>query len=406
MDILKKAQLFKTNRTNSQWYFFWYEEKTENGVKTMIRQKDSFNINNIRDHKKRLKCANEIIKFLGTALKKGTSPNRDEVNTIVSKAIEAQKPLQKNTFNHHVEEYIELRSPLLSKATTQTLIQTKNLLSLFSNEVLGKNFIDYEDFNNVFPLKFKAFCYKSPRNHSNNYVSKRLDHIRQFLADAVEQDKVEAKQLWTSKKYRQKRVEVDDIALSMKELEMINRLNLEGLNKATRDIFLFASLTGGLRFSDFSNIKEENFLTMTNEGREIKMIKIITQKTKTKVVIPLHPIVLQILERNDGKLPECPLNSVFNKNIKAIFRKAGLIEKISLRKNTEGITKTVLVEKCECVSAHTARRTFATIGFLDWKVPASILMSITGHSTESEFFNYIKLKSEFAAFEMEKYMRQ
>ena len=50
-------------------------------------------------------------------------------------------------------------------------------------------------------------------------------------------------------------------------------------------------------------------------------------------------------------------------------------------------------KKFEKISNHTARRTFATNGYLS-DVPVRDLMSITGHKKESTFLNYVQVKRE------------
>ena len=55
----------------------------------------------------------------------------------------------------------------------------------------------------------------------------------------------------------------------------------------------------GLRFSDFSQLQEKHFKDF--EGVEV--IEVITQKTKQKVVIPVHPKVKRIIQKYDGVLP-------------------------------------------------------------------------------------------------------
>ena len=389
------ARLVK--QVNGQWYIVWYNKS----VVPSVRFREKFNLNKIKDLAVRQMWADKILIFINGSLVKDSPVNVAKIDEAV-KTKNVQLLGGKTAFETHVLEFIDMRKPLLSKGTIKTLENTYRLLKVFANEVLKSEYPDFYDFDANFTMKFKAFCFASPRCHSVNYAAKRLDHVKHFLTDAAVQEKVQLNLLWT--KYTIKKVEIDDIALTFKDLEILNALHLEGQYKAVRDIFLFASLTGGLRFSDFSSVQESDFLTMESDNKAVKMVKVTTKKTHDKVVVPLHPIVLEILERNGGKLPQCPVNQVFNRYIKTICKKAGLTETVSLRKSVSGKTKTLKMPKYECVTAHTARRNFATIGFLEWKVPVSVLMSITGHATEAQFFAYIKQKKEFAAFELTKYM--
>jgi integrase len=309
-------------------------------------------------------------------------------------------------FKEHVYEFIDLRLNIAADNTTKGRKTAKNILHKYAREVLNKDFPSYEDFDALFPLRFKNFCFAKPRQHGTNYTSKLLSIICQFLDDAADQGKVVANPLWNSRKYKLKTTEVDDIALTMGEVERILGVYTEGSLLAVRDNFIFACLVGGLRFSDFSKIKTSDFVEMEKDGVKVKMLKVAkTQKTDDKIIIPLHPLAAEILERHGGALPQCPCNQIFNRHIKEICKKAGLTEGVELRENTAGKVHTVTMEKFNCVSAHTARRTFATIAFTEWHVPTSVIMSITGHKTEAQFFRYIKQKQTFAAFEMFDLMR-
>ena len=72
---------------------------------------------------------------------------------------------------------------------------------------------------------------------------------------------------------------------------------------------------------------------------------------------------------------------------------ANINETISCEVYKGNIKTSLKKVKFEMVSAHTARRTFATILYLK-KVPAKFIMSVTGHKKESTFLKYIKLKDQ------------
>jgi integrase len=58
-----------------------------------------------------------------------------------------------------------------------------------------------------------------------------------------------------------------------------------------------------------------------------------------------------------------------------------------------------LVEKCDLVKTHTARRSGATNMYLAG-VPTIAIMKITGHKTEREFMKYIRITEEQTAIEL------
>ena len=67
-----------------------------------------------------------------------------------------------------------------------------------------------------------------------------------------------------------------------------------------------------------------------------------------------------------------------------------------------GGKKMRLVDKCDLVKTHTARRSGATNIYLAG-IPTIAIMKITGHKTEKEFMKYIKITEEQTAMELMNY---
>lgn len=183
------------------------------------------------------------------------------------------------------------------------------------------------------------------------------------------------------------------VYLTMKELSSICSLRLRGEAAQVRDIFLVGCLTG-LRYSDYSRLSEENFLSGN--------ITILTKKTETKVSIPIHYIIKEIITRNQGYgflKYKCSQQN-FNKMIKGICKKAGIVDKVMIE-YTRGFKKVRKVyKKYELISSHTARRTAATNMYLAG-IPTFRIMLITGHKSETSFYRYIRIQKEENANELQ-----
>lgn len=146
-----------------------------------------------------------------------------------------------------------------------------------------------------------------------------------------------------------------------------------------KNIFILACHTG-LRFSDFSTLKLEHIQEFEGE----RFIRKETQKTGVEVIIPLSDTVVEILKKySTTGFPKIGCNQVFNKQLKTVCKAAGLTEKGRL-------TETPEKELWECVSAHTARRSFATNAHING-ASNMLIMAITGHATEKAFLRYIRL---------------
>lgn len=57
---------------------------------------------------------------------------------------------------------------------------------------------------------------------------------------------------------------------------------------------------------------------------------------------------------------------------------------VSIIETTGGVRQEVTYEKCDMVTSHTARRSFATNAYRAG-IPSLSIMQITGHTTESSF---------------------
>lgn len=171
------------------------------------------------------------------------------------------------------------------------------------------------------------------------------------------------------------------VYISMPEIERIAGLNIR---KKERDIIrdrLVCNCLVGLRIGDF------NSLSQTNITGNIISIK--TQKTGEPVLIPIHPIVKRIVEKYGGNFPPYS-RSVQNYNavIKRICRDAGLTDKVRWERTIGHKVVRKTLPKYKLVTAHTARKSFATNAYLAG-IPTARIMLVTGHKTEEAFFRYI-----------------
>lgn len=176
------------------------------------------------------------------------------------------------------------------------------------------------------------------------------------------------------------------IHLSMNEITRIYYfIGLTKKQQQIRDLFVIGCLTG-LRHSDYSHLKKEDF-----RGGYIYKT---TQKTKAKVMIPVHEYVREIYDRYDGDVAKGLSIQYFNRTIKGIVKKVGINKTITYDYTRGGNLITETKEKWEMISSHTARRSFATNMYLTGRMRTNEIMAITGHTTEKSFFRYIKIKQE------------
>ncbi len=270
-------------------------------------------------------------------------------------------------------------------------------------------FYQYVDFlanRSKYEQKIKAFrpeIKKKPINDlAPNTIAKDISILKVFMTEAVDLGYTTNMQ-YKHKKFSYGEVEIDAVALSEKEINIVYKHDFSNNAKLdnVRDL-LVSDCWLGLRFSDYSKIKPENIIQLENDnGTKDYFIKTITQKTNELVYIPCHPIVLQIMEKykdSPNKLPRPISNQKFNDYVKLVCKEAGLTEKGRLAEQPEK-------ELWECIGSHTCRRTFATYYYLDG-FPVIDLMKITGHKTEKAFMKYIKVTKLDAAKRLSAHMKK
>lgn len=188
------------------------------------------------------------------------------------------------------------------------------------------------------------------------------------------------------------------VFLSFDEIKKIKKI--QTINKdwnITRD-WLVMGCYLGQRASDLLRMTNKMIYTKTDsDGNEFRFIEIQQQKTGEKVVIPIHDEVEVILKKYNGNFPPTFADSfdsnavIFNRHLKKVCELAGIHEMVKGKVFNDIKKKNEIVEteKCNLVSSHVCRRSFATNFYGNKMFTTPQLMSITGHKTESMFLNYI-----------------
>lgn len=252
------------------------------------------------------------------------------------------------------------------------------------------------DFGDI-DLKFydDFVAYFTAKDYSVNTIGRHVKELK-IIMRAAREEGLHDNGTIESRKFRVLTAEVENIYLTDSEIKAMTALNLstDKHKEIARDVFLVGCYTAQ-RFSDYSTINEGNIRTLEN-GQQVIDLK--QQKTGNHVVIPVRPELQAILEKYDNRLPRTYEQKV-NYLIKEIAREAGITEKVEVSYIENGEKKSRLVEKCDLVKTHTARRSGATNMYLAG-IPTIAIMKVTGHKTEREFMKYIKITEEQTALEL------
>ena len=199
---------------------------------------------------------------------------------------------------------------------------------------------------------------KVVENMQQSTINKNTQRLKKMINFAVAQEYIPVNPFLL---HKPRSVKKDVVYLTSMELKAIEEktINIKRIAEI-RDCFVFCCYTG-LAFREMSNLRASNIVKGDNEGSRIEIVR---QKTGKRIIIPLLPKALNILEKYQDSLLEhhvlpSKTNTHFNAYLKEI---AGLC----------GIKKTL--------THHLARKTFATTVLLYTDVPIEIVSKLLGHS--------------------------
>lgn len=333
------------------------------------------------------------------------SPTAEEFSSQIAKLSviteESKADDEKHYFCDYFEKiYIPRYSMAREKLTIVKYTQALHKLRDFENDT--RRHLQIVDVNIDFYNQFQHWFYD--KGYSRNYFGNIIKIVKQVYRESRVSDRLHDEHGTDHRDFIAPKDAVDNVYLDLKELEQIYDLNIdmavrqdatqtkaqEGENiprkiaalKRARGLFLIGCYTG-LRVSDFSRLNTAHI------GRHIT---IKTHKTGIPVVIPIHPVVREIIE-GGFDLTNTISDQKLNEQIKELCRLAGITNDVLVNRNEGGHNVERIYPKYKLVSSHTARRSFATNAYKSG-VPTIAIMKITGHTKESTFLKYIKVSAE------------
>jgi len=304
------------------------------------------------------------------------------------------------TFFEFADDYVErkenqaknIAAVKLSPITVRSYKQTVNRLREFNKEV------NYNlDFKNIDLKFYYAFIqYLEKNNYSINTIGKHIKNLITILNRASE-DGVNSNFKYRHREFKTVSEETVSIYLTESEIDALYNVDLSKTKdwELARDIFLIGYYTGQ-RISDYNGISEDQIKKF--KGKEVFEFR--QKKTNKKVYVPIHPRVKSIMmSRYNGMLPRKLNDPDINEFIKEAGRVAKINEPITVKRTVGGKKVKKIVPKHSLIVSHTARRSFCTNAYLS-KMPTIDIMAISGHSTEREFYKYIKVTQKERAIKI------
>ena len=296
------------------------------------------------------------------------------------------------------DDYFESKKRRIAASTVHIYMEVKRYLQAFEKfrgrKITFKSFdVDfYHDFVDFMTFDYESYRYTRTglKGLKRNTMGKAIKHLRLFLKDRMRRKIISPIDLSEYKVFEEI---ADATYLSNYEIETIYQLDLS-LNpklETARDLLILGCFTG-LRFSDFSSIKPED---IRNGKLHFKQ-----QKSDHWVVIPLRPIAREILvTKFQGQIPRTS-NAAFNDKIKKVCEIAEINEtiKFSFKKGNRDIEE--VKPKYKWITSHSCRRSFCTNEFLAG-TPVELIMKSSGHRSLKDFYRYIKVTPDQAAYQIE-----
>ena len=326
--------------------------------------------------------------------------------------LEAKKRKNKMTLTKFIDQYIQD----VKDGTRTTLAHGRTFVqgSRFSlTNSLGhfKEFMkdtgityDFQDVDLDCYVKYKAWLMAQdiskekedpkhePVHYADNTIGGFIKKLKCVLR-AAESRGYPVNPAYKSTEFKaQSSIDVDTIYLTREEVERFEKVDLtqkeDGKNlELARDIFLVGVWTAQ-RVSDYNNLKPENIKVVDNNGTPMTYISIHQQKTGRLVEIPCNAKVREILNKYPKGLPHLSDQKI-NKYIKDIGKMAGIDEVVEVKGSRGGQVIKEYYKKYELICTHTARRTGATLMYLDG-IAIYDIMKVTGHKSVTTLEKYIR----------------
>lgn len=299
----------------------------------------------------------------------------------------------------YIDFYIEYRKHEIKSTSIQKFKVIKSKIENMQKSRPKPYLI--KEVNDSFKTDFVNH-YKA-NNYAQNTIQRELTFIKTFCRHARFLGLKTHPQLDS---LRLDYAKVEKIYLTFDELKAIENIEKKKLTDSLDNAkdWLIISCYCGQRVSDFMRFTAD--MIRIENGK--KLIEFTQVKTDKIMTVPLHPKVIEILEKRKGMFPYAISDQKYNDYIKTVCEIAELTQKVTGSKHLETAPKsgifrkeTGLYRKCDLITSHIGRRSFATNFY--GKIPTTYLIYVTGHSTEVMFLNYIGKSNKDLAIEMTNY---
>jgi hypothetical protein len=302
----------------------------------------------------------------------------------------------------YIPYYLEARIHEMKPTLITKYNVIKHKLERFESAINTR--FEIKDIDEKFLKEFVLYYKK--QDYSQNTMHRDWGFIKTICRHA------RSKGIGTSSeldKLKLTKARVKNIYFSKEELNILENLkDLPPHLDNARD-WLVISCHCGQRISDFLRFNKK----MIVEKKGVKLLKFTQKKTGKEMSIALSSTIVRILDKRNGEFPQSIYDQKYNEDIKEVCKIAGFNEmnegkkQINIAEDDKENGKKIRAisgtfPKYELVTSHIGRRTFSTLK--RDSMPLNLLMSMTGHSTESALNTYLQMENDDKAIEAYKYL--
>lgn len=327
---------------------------------------------NLKDSKN---VSNELLKY--------------KLDVFTSKIIPNQEIDTNLSFFDVIDKYIEQKEGNISIITIRSYKQTKKRLEGYEKYFNKKLMFDYINMN--FYNEFNTFM--ESKKYALNTIGKHIKNLKTFLNYALAEGYTN-NQKFKSNDFKVLKEITTEIYLTDAEIKDMFEKDLSKYPEVelARDVFLMGCYTGQ-RISDYNGLSENDIVKIDG----IQYFKIKQQKNKKyhrEVLCPITKEMSEIMsKRHNNKPPKRIAEAILNDYIKQVGQMLEWDSLVKCEYTKGGIEKMEMIPKYNLIKSHTARRSFCTNKY---KAGMNIydIMLFSGHTTEKEFYKYIRIKDE------------
>src|SRR5690606_3017611 len=251
----------------------------------------------------------------------------------IQKICSSETNPQPNTLLYYTQQYINSRKGMICSSTYKRYLVFLRLLERFEGRMCQIVYLD--GVNADFVRDFILFG--KEENYSESTVYRTLNFVKTILNILKKRGiRTYVYELELPKEKRDKKI----VTLNEENLLKIKKKEVPNQLQAAKDWLLISCYTGQ-RISDFMNFDTAMIKKIENKN----CLSFTQQKTGKNILLPLHPEVYSIIERNGFRFPPKIPVQTYNAQVKEVAKIAGIDHLVTFNKRQGHRAVTHLIPK-------------------------------------------------------------